>query len=381
LTDQKVDGSGNNVVGRDNHSTANYFLSTAIEDVQAKFEALDKKVAEHLGQLATTTSDETEFGSEKLFVSLVDIGIPVSISLRVAINIFPYIQEAIEDDGVQFSTAHVRKAVSHAILHMAELELSRSQRQDLAAKYARNYGNPKHINMIVFADGRTEPITYKFLVDVFLPTMFRNLTGASSDDFTMISRNNFEHMAAEIIDSVRRLGIYHIKYKTIMCLAEDLATQLPHPWVAIDATYPELLEHDLLRRENHLKAVLDPETKDVVFWRSAYECFNHSCSLILSRYRCPVGGGTHAPANTLRNVTRLKAEGDHQNLALWDFCDISQLEEDLSEHGTSVNAMHSNIKSLQRDIDRMRPEKMEFVRSRMKEFSELALAIACGADS
>lgn len=375
MIDQKVSGSDNTVSGRDNNVTNHFFGASTSDQVRDQFDRLNEKVRKTLGRVTVTTNDTIDFDSEKLFASLVYIGIPPWVSLVIALNLFPYIEEAIEVEGEQFSTAHIRKAVSYAILHMTELSLSRSQRQELAAKYARNYGNPGHIHMVVLQDGVTQPINYRYLVETFLPELVRKLTGAKVTLSGVVSRNNFEHMANEIIETVRRLGIYHIRYETILALAEDLATQLPHPWFPIERNQKKVIEHDKQRVEHHLSIVFDDQSTDVEFWRSAYECFNHACSLILANYRCPIGGGTHAPSNTLRNITRLRADGEHQNLALWDFCDISDLEDDLIARGMDAVRFHSEIKGLQKSIDRMRPDKIAFVRSHLAALADLALAI------
>lgn len=376
MSEQKIEGSRNTVSGRDNNVTHQYFNNSALDQVRDQFDRLNETVRGKLGRVAVTTNETVEFDSEKLFASLVNIGIPPRISIVIALNINPYIHEAIEAEGEQFSTAHIRKAVSYAILHMTELTLSRAQRQDLAAKYARNYGNPRHIHMVVLPDGATQPINYRYLIESFLPELVKKITGARVPLSGVVSRNNFEHMADEILEMVRRLGIYHVRYSTMFALAEDLATQLPHPWFPTSEYQERIVSHDKQRIQHHLSVVFSDSASDVEFWRSAYECFNHCCSLILANYCCPIGGGTHAPSNTLRNITRLRADGEHQNLALWDFCEISDLEEDLADRGMTPSRFHSELKGMQKSIDRMRPDKIEFVRNHLSALTDLAIALS-----
>lgn len=374
VTKQNIEGSEHTVAGRDVNLTSVY-PDTPAREIKRQFSKVNDEVQRLFGKVSITTSDETTFDCDKLFASLVNIGIPSNVCLTISTNIVPYIREVVENDGQAFSTAHIRRAVSHAILHMTELELGRSQRQELAAKYARNYGNPKHINMIVFEDGRTQPITYRYLLDSFIPTLLGRVLGRNLKLSTFVSRNNVEHMASEILECIRRLGIYHVRYETILALAEDLATQLPHPWIINTKNRVLTFEHDAERITNHFAVLNSEGCTETEFWRSAYECFNHICSALLCHYSTPMGGGTHAPSNTLRNITRLAALGEHQNLALWDFCSISELEPDLDEQGSSINEFHQRIKLLQRAIDRCKIDRMDHVVNELNWLCEILRGI------
>lgn len=378
MTEQSVEGEQNKVAGRDINSPVtnnNFYGMDSVGFSHDKFRLVDEEVKVSLGKVSITTSVAADFSSEKLFISLINIGVPPVVSFVIATNIVPYVQDAQQKDSKEFSTAHIRRAVTRAILHMHELTLPRSQRQDLSAKYARNYGNPNHINMIIFEDGTAQPITYRYVQDTFLPKLLGHLAGKMYETDKIISRSNYEYMATEVIECVRRLGIYHVRYATIFALSEDLATQLPHPWVIFQSNRLATIAHDLERSSHHLGVLSDQTASEMEYWRSAYECFNHICSLILSIYTFPIGGGTHAAVNTLRNVTRLRASGIHQNLALWEVCGISELEDDLGELNYSMDEFHSELKILQKAIDRMRPDKIEFVRLKLVHFFSVASSL------
>ncbi|WP_298463821.1 hypothetical protein [uncultured Erythrobacter sp.] len=371
MVDQDINGDGNVVAGRDNHFSK-VFLNKPIREVELGLSEVDRRVQVKYGKLAVSTHAASEFESEKLISSLVNIGIPARTALSIALHIFPYIEESIERDGGAFSTAHVRRAVSHAITGMAELDLSIKERQELASKYARNFGNPKHINMIVFDDGETQPLTYKYVVETFIPLLIRKVLGRSYKLSEFVSSGNIDHMSSEIVECIRRLGIYHIRFDTMISLAEDLATQLPHPWLIFETNRSEVLSHDRERISSHLVILRSDNATESEFWRSAYECFNHICSSILAHYGCPIGGGTHAPSNTLRNVTRLAADGDHQNLALWELCDIHLLEDDLAEFDVAIDEFHKRLKMLQKPIARSRIDKVEYIKDELNWFSDLS---------
>ncbi|WP_209349360.1 hypothetical protein [Pontixanthobacter sp. CEM42] len=374
MAEQDIDGDGNMVAGRDNH-LSKVFITRPIQEVERGLAEVDQRVTSEYGSLAVSTDAVAEFDSEKLISSLVNIGIPARTALLIALHIFPFIQESVEREGGKFSTAHIRRAVSHSISGMAELGLSIKERQDMAAKYARNFGNPKHINMIVFENGETQPITYRYVVETFVPNVLRHVLGKSYRLSEVVSSRNIDHMSSEIIECIRRLGIYHIRYDTALMLAVDLATQLPHPWLIFASNRDDVMAHDAERTSKHLSILTADDCSQAEFWRSAYECFNHICSSILAYYGCPIGGGTHAPSNTLRNVTRLAAEGDHQNLALWELCEINQLEDDLAEIGVTIDQFHRRLKMLQKPIARSRIDKIELIKDELRSLSELSATL------
>lgn len=369
-----VEGTNHTVAGG-NILYQHFMPSEPIGAIQARFAELDSKVSDEFGKLVARNPaghPNIDFSSERLFSSLAMIGIPAKVALNIVFNIFPYIEDTIVRDGPPFSTAHIRRAVSNAIQTMLGTGLERNQRQELASKYARNYGNPKHINMILLRDGQTQPLDYRYINDAFLPELFNHISGKRVNTAKVISNKNYSHMAGEIIDCVRRLGVYQIRYDTLLALAEDLAIQLPHPWIIYSGNREATIKHDIERSTYHLGVVLDERSNLAEFWRSAEECLDHTCSLLLAHYTCPIGGGTYAPANTLRNLTRLRASGDHQNLALWEYSPISDFDKDLVQIGENIDEFHAKLKGLQRAIANGREDKLEFIRLNLEAFFDVA---------
>ena len=368
--EQNVNGENNTTIGRDS-TINNIFISTPIEEIAKQFAAVNSQIAFRLGSVISSNSEEVDFDCEKLCTSLIGIGIPAKISLHISLNIGQFVFEAIDREPARFSTGHVRRAVTDAILYLPNIELGRNDRQMLAAKYARNYGNPRHINMIIFQDGRTQPISYKYLSESFLPMLAERIIGIGCDLSKFISSGNISYMTKEILECTRRLGIYHIRFETIVALSEDLATQLPHPWLVSDRNINNILNHDRNRILHHSGILMSEECNESEFWRSSYECFNHICSSILAKYGCPIGGGMHAPSNTLRNVTRLAAGGEHQNIALWEFCSIRDIEDDLASYGSSIERFHQILKGLQECINRQRFDRRVFVKKSLTELLDV----------
>lgn len=334
----------------------------------------------------TAGGKSVTYSSAKLFSSLVNIGIPPEHAYRLVLQMDQYISEEMKLEAATFSTAHIRRAVSNAILHSDAISLNRQDRRDLANRYARNYGNPSHATMVSFSNGDTTPLNYDFLEKNFIPDLAERLTGyrgsmlgsRSSSNEGAFARANIDHMSREILASVRRMGIYQVRYETLCAISEDLALQLPHPWFVNQTNQLTTLKHDLDRALGHLNNLRPSQQSSLQFWRLANECFNHLCSGILVCYGSVIGGGKDAAPNTLRNFTRLAAKGDRQNLALWNFCDISELEAHLDDIELLIDDFHLELKTTQKSMQRMRDsDKLRTMRSLEKFLSVLNHVIDC----
>ncbi|WP_150524283.1 hypothetical protein [Roseibium sediminis] len=367
---QSVVGSNNKQAGRD--IVHNYGTLPANIDLSEVFSQIDNQIRMAVGDPVSPTAGgkSVVYSSAKLFSSLVHIGISAEYAYRLVFNIGEYISEEMKLETNSFSTAHIRRSVSNAILHSDALKISRQERRDLANKYARNYGNPSHAIMVAFKGGDVTPLNYEFLEKTFIPDLAERLTGyrgavvSNRGGDVAFSRGNIDHMSREVLSSVRRMGIYEIRYETLCAISEDLALQLPHPWFVNPSNQLATLKHDLDRAVEHLQNLMPSQQTDLQFWRLANECFNHICSGILVCYSSVIGGGKDAAPNTLRNYTRLAANGERQNLALWNFCEIFELESHLDEICILIDDFHFEVKSTQEAIRRMRDaDKLKVMRN------------------
>lgn len=362
---QAAEGSEITQVGRDYVQNIGLILDPV--DLKKKFDNLDSRIINRIGNPVSPTADgiKIEYSSEKLFTSLIHVGLSPINAFNIIEGIGDHIAEEIEKDKTQFSTAHIRRAVSNAILDSSNLQLSRNERREQANKYARSYGNPMQMTMVVYDNGDSSPINYEYAIKKLIPNLITKYTGGrkifhfqseESDAKGVLSINNLNHMAQELISSVKRLGVYQIRYQTLFAIGEELALQLPHPWIVSNESRFVTSQHDIERARYHLSCIVNEDQQGLRFWRVAIECFNHICSHILSSYGSVIGGGDNAAPNTLRNFTRLAVSGENQNIALWDFCEISELDSDIMEFGWTIKDLHIDIKNLQRIFQRMRED-------------------------
>ena len=374
---QDVSGNNSNAIAG---NQINYSFVGPDLDLNERFALIDSEIESLFGSPRSPTEEgmKVKFSSGKLFSSLIDIGIDAQISYLIAKGIKPYLEEELAKFENEFDTSHIRRAVGLAILHMEKISLSRTARRNLAGKYARTYGDPRNAIMVIFEGNQAaQPLNFRYLERTFLPDLTEKLVGFQMDKqvdsrrIPVLPRASIDHMTNEILGSVRRMGIYQVRYETLWRIAEDLALQPPHPWFVNNSNKEQTIQHDMERAESHFKRLDIESNRDLIFWRSAGECLNHICSCILANYNCAIGGGKDAAPNTMRNFTRLACSETHSNLSLWDYCEINQLDDDLQSLGRTINDFHRDLIDVQKNITRMNAQSKMASKRSIRSFISL----------
>lgn len=204
--------------------------------------------------------------------------------------------------------------------------------------YARRYGNPDERIRVIHADGSEDFIDYKFMRNTLIPNLIENILGISHDrlHYKLITKTDIEQMSTKILDSVKRLNLYSIQYKTLLNLAYDLAIQPPHPWFVNEQYLCRTVEYDLARAEDHHNRMHSHlQSSDPASCRnSCYENIHHACSAMLAHYGMFMGTKFLRPLHVLIYVLNMR--NDEGNIVLWHFCRIQQIEGDLRALGVSI---------------------------------------------
>lgn len=346
--DVTASGENSQAAGRDINI---YSLPSGTLDLKDEFEKLDKLAAEAIGSMTSPRSvrEDIEFSSEKLFNSLSQVGIPPQVILLILRDIVPYIEQEIEESGERFSTKHVRIAVTKTILGIELLNIDREERLRWGSRYARKFGNPDRQIMILNQDGTLEKLNYRFLNREFLPHLIRRILGFDfnpNEEHKIISNIAIRDMSEQILMHVRRMDLYNIRYQTLLSLAEDLAIQPPHPWFITPNDMDNTVNYDMERAYEHLERILDAECGSNAFWQMAGECVHHLCSAIQGNYGSFLGCSYLAPLHNLRMTLQIVSTDD--NLALWNFCKIKQIDADLRAIDSNISELSSMLKRMEK---------------------------------
>jgi hypothetical protein len=329
-----------------------------------QLEALSQRINELFPQhiISPTRGNLVEpFSAEKLIRSLVQIGIPVTAAISVAQSLEPYLVELVSDEE-PLTTAHIRKAVSRAIYALTSDAHDAAQTRQWGDVYARRYGNPNGRLRLLHRDGSQEDLDYRALKTVIIPHLIRNILHKdfASLKQSFISARAVEDMANELMQQIKGLNLYAIRYKTLYNLAYDLAVQPPHPWFVESAYMSDTVTYNLERAAAHANTLptLFEGGNGSSCRHAAQECIEHSCAAILAFYGAFLGSGYMGPIHQLIQALELPEDG---NETLWEFCRIRQIEGDLAGIGESSSDLRQSLSRLARNLKGTADNKIEIV--------------------
>lgn len=269
------------------------------------------------------------FSCELLISSLSKLGMPIKVIVQIIANLESELNGVI-DDPHNVSTAHLRKAVSRAIFKIEGSPSSTDSIDRWGDAYIRRYGNPESPIRVLHEDGSEDDLVHVFIRDTLIPHVIERIFDRPYPSMREhMRRKDWRRMEQEILNAVKGLNVYSIRYKTLLNMAHDLAVQPPHPWLVEKSFIDRTTEYDMERARHHAKRMrqaADRGDHDEAK-HSVIECVHHSCSAILAFYGAFLGVGHLAPLHNLINV--LKMPTDDGNVVLWEFSRIRQIAGDL----------------------------------------------------
>ncbi len=341
------------------------------ENLQKFIAEIDSRIHEELGRLySPTRRQEVEFSSYRLFRSLSLIDIPPDIILEIMKELPGFLHEVVGQDK-EFTTGHVRAAVAKAIsgLPISTLQSSykaqnsgpaangkteptgiietlEDKKHEWAKRYARKYGDPNQTTQIVMPDGTEVPLDFKFLKDDLIPNLLTDCLGYlfEAENSDLISPHEIAEMSEIVLNELRRINLYNVKYTTAMSLAEDIAIQPPNPWIVTTRTRLATIAYDQDRASKHLETLRSiSSVNDEEFWYRYREFVHHCCSLILATYGGFLGHKNLHSLYVLRNWLSI----EDQNTVLWNYCELRHISHDLARCGHSLDEFGAILKKLE----------------------------------
>lgn len=357
---QDIEGNNNTVSGRDsiiNHYALNNEL--ILEGITKKLSDLDKKVLDIIPSGIYNRKQEKPepFESHKLLSSLLEIAIPIPIAFDL-IEIIPKEIEGIlhEEMGKKISTKDIRRIIYSGICSMDYSKYG-TQIEKWGENYARKYGNPDIQVMVKRSDETLIPLEYSLIVNELLPELLLKCYGEDLIEYLKIKehKNILSHCATEIIEKVKHLNIYTIRYSTLHKLAYDLATQPPHPWFTNESLKNQHRNYHKEKAGKHYNNLI----QNIDFIHSLKECIEHTCSILLTQYLLFVGTGRLRPLHMLLSYLEQEVL-DNGNALIWERTDLGKLKGDLVSTGFNM----SNFKIL---LSKIRSKCVHFDRYTKEE--------------
>ncbi|MFK7800937.1 MAG: hypothetical protein AB8G95_04845 [Anaerolineae bacterium] len=283
--------------------------NTVREELNDYFEMVDERVNSryYQGFISPAQNNErVKFDSEKLVSSLLKLNLTLTVAMKVLVETVTMLDSLLTSERVDLAndlkTSHIREAVVQAIYRLSNL-YGRNQVQVWGDRYARRFGGTHHRIQVIHQNGDVEELSYSFIKNYLLPNIFQNLFYLDFDKFRadILPAEHTSIMAKSIVEYVRAIDLYHIRYDFLVDLVTEIGIQPPHPWFAPEKFAQIVIDYDLNQIQYHkLRADFFIEKNDAgSLIHHCKELMHHSCSALLSNYGCYLGCFNLAPLRIL----------------------------------------------------------------------------------
>ncbi len=353
MKDNRIDGNGNILVnGNVTLSVPAVDRATLLAHLFASADAQFRAEVDASGRILRLASP-TDYSSEALFTSLMQVGVPADVALSLPFEIVRYLRERAERNhcALPLSTTDVRIAVVEAMQGL--MHCGRFTEENVTmwcAAYMRRFGNPANEFIKVIDAGEQRDLNYEYIQSTLLPHLLTRILGLPRgasvlEDYPEIfSWEVVKRMSREIMGSINTLNLYTIRYKAILYLLEEIVLEPPHPWLVNPRTIATVTRYNLERASHHWGRVHAPSViaNDALLYHAYREFFRHACAAILARYGAFLGVGERYGLSELRRILKMKR--DHATL--WECCRIRRLDDDLYSASTSVPVVAETLKKV-----------------------------------
>jgi hypothetical protein len=299
---------------------------------------------------------EVVFSAEKLFSSLMQIGLPFEASIRIPFQIVPVLANLKDaEPDKTFTTSDIRVAVVHCIDGLVYQDHTVEEVNMWASAYIRRFGNPNNDYLMVIDNGEERPLNHEYAQSVLIPHLLRRIIGAEEcnapeEQFPEIfSTTQMDRMSREILKYVTALNVYCVRYKTLLYLLQDLVLEPPHPWIVSKESKATVANYNIRNADHHLlqlgrgTSVKNP----ALFNQSARECFMHLSAAILSHYGAFLGVSNRYGFLELIRLLKLRKS----NLALWSYCAVREIEGDLRTLNCTVGSLLNRLERIMHNLN------------------------------
>ncbi|MCB9138435.1 MAG: hypothetical protein H6642_08825 [Caldilineaceae bacterium] len=336
--------------------------SSSLETLTSYYTAADKNINALVpnGFRAPTQNNiYVSFQSEKLVLSLLRLGIPLHISLNILGSTVTNLNRKLSSNeqpiegsslDVMYSTADIRDAVVKSIYQLSN-EHGIDTVQRWGDRYARRYGGAGGHIQVIHEDGKIDELSFGFIKHYLLPDIFQSIFDLNFNDFrgAILSQSHLSAMAETLVEYIRAIDLYHVRYTFLSNLVIEVGIQPPHPWFAPDTVARRIMDYDLEKIARHQLSLKQlTETSDVgAIYHSCKELVHHSCSLILCNYESYLGCFDLAPLDVLINLIEYHSRDDVSDSEA--FFKFSQFLGDLY---SSLNIDHEQLLFRLRHVER-----------------------------
>lgn len=322
-------------------------LSAVLEKLYGLFKEEDHEINTQIsgGVTTTKTNECSPFRSDKILASLIKIGLPLDLTVKVLEMVINDIQSLVTKTHV-LSTKEIRRFVADAIRNIESVD--KFEAEEWSYRYTRKYGHDSR--RIVICNhpiyGNVEisyPLIHEIIKDAFSKVIpVKAVEG--------IPRRQLDNIACYVVEFVNGCDVYYFDYELLQKMVIEMACQPPHPWLITDKTRDLLYEYDIEAIQSNIVQTQKAEITDESSLKyCCYEIVHHASSLILEKYKWFLGLDDFTSFYILKDLVNKYNQAEFSViLSLND--SMQKLERDLSLIGESIDSMYSLLSEVEKII-------------------------------
>lgn len=276
-----------------------YTVEQLLELQHNHMQILNEKVFKIYGKKIKSSKIDVdeEFSVQKIFKSLIKIGLPIKKAFYVIEKVVSQITMVsyYENNERNINTNDIKMCVYQQICNIpTDSEATGYDINEWSGKYARRYGHDNHRMCIHMSDGSIKPLSYDFILNTLLKDLIIEATG-NIEYYKNTYRNELKYMAEEIVYFLQNCDLYEARYDVLLSFIKEIATQPPHPWLLIDETKDYIINYNEMTLKKHLKKIKEEKQEEITILETIY----HSTAIILGYYSRVIGFSESSPINIL----------------------------------------------------------------------------------
>lgn len=351
-----------------------YSIEQLLELQHNQLKTYNEKVFKIYGKKirVTKTDVEEEFNVQKIFKSLIKIGVPIKKAFYVIEKVVLQITSVSYYDNNErnINTNDIKKCVYQQICNIpTDEEASGYDINEWSGKYARRYGHDNHRMCIHMSDGSVRQLSYDFILNTLLKDLIVKTTG-SIDYYESTYRNELKYMAEEIIYFLQNCDLYEVKYESLLVFIKEIATQPPHPWLLTDKTIDHIIAYNETTLKKHLKKIKEKKQEEITILETIY----HSTAIILGYCSMVIGFCESSPINIL--VQAINKMDKNKKIPVKK-SELLQLKSDLKKCNVDWGSFKILINRIYNDMILRRNFESDSIVKDAFELGEIALKLVC----
>lgn len=329
-----------------------------MEEIFAEF---DEKIYELFGKIIDSKINEDDmknkevlFKSQKVFESLMKIGVPLENAYQIVIcvlnNMIIHEKDGMYDDKT-LSTHMIRKVVAYEILHCNLEGIPLKTVEAWGDKYVRRYGHDsKRIKIYYKGTSQENDLSYTFVKDTLLYDIATELGIEQYTYGGKIKKGQLKSMSEDIVDFINNCNLYRIRYDILKNYIREIVLQPPHPWLVTTDTAEMIRKYDIDAVDKHYSRVKEKLNNNDYSeeYFTICEMIHHTSSSILAGYREVLGCKDLDAFANLESIVRHMYNCEHDLILEYD---IAELPSDLKYIGVDFSEFYYLLARIQINIE------------------------------